>query len=220
MVIGRRVGRQTIQFAPEDRGSATFTRLGDRLATEFQNVADVACVQADHVVVAEHSQSERNQTLRRCADAVSIVLDDEDDWQTLLQREAHRFVEFALPGRGIAQGAQDDGCRWFSSLFVATRTRQRTLCQEPDAPGVPRCGQALGPCGRRNGEHGGLPTGNVGREVTPLRAGTGAGEVVHGELLCAHAPRQHEGTIPVVGEQAIFGPQVKRKTRERLVPRR
>ena len=108
VIIRAGVAGESLHLHPEKDRPLARAEMRDRFLAGVVNRLHVGSVDLPPVVRLEDVDRERIDLPRRAADAVGVVLDDEEDGQLLLFRETDRLEEIALAGGGIADRRDDE----------------------------------------------------------------------------------------------------------------
>jgi hypothetical protein len=132
---------------------------------------------------------------------ITVVLDDEDDRQSILHGLDHCFEEFTLARRRIADRAQDHA----------------VIPREFEAPRRANGGQALRCSWRRRWIDAQPTVRAVYRHLAATRRRFGRSQMLPGHFERRHAARLHQRAIAVVKEQQVVLLERRRQCGKRLV---
>jgi hypothetical protein len=195
------VAGEALELAPQEDRPLALAQARERLLRLGVHDLGVGAVDDAPLGLVEHVDGERVRLPRRGRDAVGVVLDEDEEGELFLHREADRLVEIPLPRGRIADGGDDDA----------------VLAVELQAPGHAAGGQELRAERRRHADDVELPAREVRRHHAAARGGGALGEILEREVLRRHPASEAEAAVAIVGQHEVPLAQLHADGAERLM---
>jgi hypothetical protein len=202
VVVGTGVAREPFHVHPEKNGAAAGAHRLERLHAGVVDLLDIAAVDFQPVVRLEDVERARIDFAGRAADAVLVVLDDEEHRQLPLFRETDRFEEIALARCRVADRS-DHNVRFFIEL---------------DAPRDAARGQKLRAGRRRDAPNSSRRVTVMRRHLAAVTLAFALRKIIERQLARRDPAPEHERAVAVIRHDEIALDHRDPERRQTLVP--